>query len=156
MFDMSLGEMLVIAVLVLVFFDADQLPDLMRKFGRIYGQVRGASDDLRRAFNVEVAKVDSEKRRAELERRREELKRLRPAPRADQAGGDPANDAVMRPDPMAALRAARQGSAAAAMPLPAPDLPSADALPADAALPANTALPTASPVAAPPPAEEAP
>lgn len=146
---MSLGEMLVIAVLVLVFFDADQLPDLMRKFGRIYGQVRGASDDLRRAFNVEVAKVDAEKRRAELERRREELKRLRPAPRPDPAGADPANDAVMRPDPVAALRAARQGAVAAAIPAAAPDLPP-DAAPAPEA--ANGTLP----VAAPPPAEEAP
>lgn len=103
MFYPSLGEMLVIAVLVLVFFDADQLPDLMRKFGRIYGQVRGASDDLRRAFNVEVAKVDSDKRRADLERRREELKKLRPAPRPDEAAEPP----VMRPDPTAALRASR-------------------------------------------------
>jgi sec-independent protein translocase protein TatB len=83
-FDMSLGEMLVIGVLVLVFFEPDQLPDLMRQAGRMYGKIKGASDDLRRAFNAEVARVDSERRREELQRRRDELarRRVQPAPDA--------------------------------------------------------------------------
>lgn len=100
MFDMSLGEMLVIGVLVLVFFSPEQLPDLMRHAGRLYGQVRGASDDLRRAFNAEVARVDADRRRDELQRRREEMQRRRAE--AGEAESPPrrptaAPDAVPRP-----------------------------------------------------------
>lgn len=93
MFDMSLGEMLVIGVLVLVFFSPEQLPDLMRQAGRWYGKVRGASDDLRRAFNTEVARVEADRRREELLRRREELARRR----AQAEAPGPAPDAVSRP-----------------------------------------------------------
>ncbi len=84
MFDMSMGEMLVIGVLVLVFFQPEQLPDVMRHAGRLYGKVKGASDDLRRTFNAEVARVDSDRRREELQRRRDELarRRVQPAPEA--------------------------------------------------------------------------
>lgn len=100
MFDLSLGEMLVIGILVLVFFDADQLPELMRKAGRIYGQIRGASDDLRRAFNAEVARVDAERRRDEMQRRREELMRARQATKL--ASVEPEGDAVPRAPPRSA------------------------------------------------------
>lgn len=85
MFDMSLGEMMVIAVLILVFFQPDQLPELMRTAGRWYGKLKGASDDLRRAFNTEVARVEADKRREDLERRRAEIARRRVQADADAA-----------------------------------------------------------------------
>jgi len=91
-FDMSLGEMLVIGVIVLVVFKPEQLPEVMRHAGRLYGKVKGASDDLRRAFNTEVARVESERRRDELQRRREELQKRRLEPAADavaRAGAAP-------------------------------------------------------------------
>lgn len=117
MFDMSLGEMAVIAVLVLIFFDADQLPELMRKAGRIYGQVRSASDDLRRAFNTEVARVDADKRREELERRRQEVARIRAANRPTVAPDAAAEEVISRPDPAQAARSARSAGAAADAPM---------------------------------------
>lgn len=40
--------------------------------GRYYGKVRRMSDDLRRAFNAEVARSEGDRRRAELEARRKE------------------------------------------------------------------------------------
>lgn len=90
---MSLGEMLVIGVLVLVFFRPEQLPDLMRHAGRLYGKVRGASDDLRRAFNTEVARVDADRRREELLRRREELARRRAEPSPETVSRPPLREA---------------------------------------------------------------
>jgi sec-independent protein translocase protein TatB len=86
-FDLGLGEMLVIAVLVIVFVGPDGLPDLMRVLGRFYGQMRRASDDLRRTFNAEVARVDADKRRDELRQRRLERERARAA--ASDAAGEP-------------------------------------------------------------------
>lgn len=118
MFDMSMGEMLVIGVLVLVFFEPDQLPELMRQAGRLYGKVKGASDDLRRTFNAEVARVDADRRREELLRRREELARRRV-----QA----APDAVMRPSEVPP--AAPAGPATTPPPSDTP--PAADAAPGE-------------------------
>src|SRR4051812_40493768 len=59
-FDVGLQEMVLIAVIVILFVPADEIPDLMRTLGRYYAKIRRASDDLRRAFNAEVARVDSE------------------------------------------------------------------------------------------------
>lgn len=92
MFDLGLGEMLVIAVLVIVFVGPDGLPDLMRVLGRFYGQMRRASDDLRRTFNAEVARVDSDRRRDELRQRRLERERARAA--AAEADGTPLDGAA--------------------------------------------------------------
>ena len=118
MFDLSLGEIGVIALLVLVFFDADQLPGLMRQAGRIYAKVRGASDELRRAFNVEVARAEAETRREQMERRRENAARNReaePRPIPSHLPARPAPDtAVARPArgvPPAAPVAASEPSA---------------------------------------------
>lgn len=77
LFDLSLGELLMIAVLAIVFIGPDDLPKMMRLAGRYYAKIRRASDDLRRAFNAEVAKVEAEERRDEMRRRREEMERRR-------------------------------------------------------------------------------
>ncbi len=83
MFDIGLQEMLVIAVLVVLFFPPDDLPELFRMAGRAYAKARRASDDLRRAFNAEVARVENEQRMEDVRRRRETAQRAR-----DAAGGD--------------------------------------------------------------------
>ncbi len=77
MFGLGFQEMVVIAVLVLMFFPADDLPELMRTAGRWYARMRRASDELRRAFNAEVARAESEYRLDELRSRREAAARAR-------------------------------------------------------------------------------
>lgn len=77
LFDLSLGELLMIGVLAIVFIGPDDLPKMMRLAGRYYAKIRRASDDLRRAFNAEVAKVEAEERREEMRRRREEMEKRR-------------------------------------------------------------------------------
>jgi sec-independent protein translocase protein TatB len=104
LFDIGLQEMLVIAVLVVLFFPPDDLPALFRMAGRGYAKMRRASDDLRRAFNAEVARVENEQRMEDVRRRREAAQRAR-----DAAGGDaplgpampPAgdDDRTIAPDP---------------------------------------------------------
>lgn len=71
--NIGLGELLVVGVLVLVFVGPDRLPELMRFLGKHYGRLRRASDDLRRAFQMEVDKQDADRRAEEIRRRREEL-----------------------------------------------------------------------------------
>jgi sec-independent protein translocase protein TatB len=73
MANLGMTEMLVIFVMVVVFVGPDDLPKMMKFLGRTYGKVRRASDELRRAFTLEVDKVDAEHRATEIRRRREEL-----------------------------------------------------------------------------------
>ncbi len=101
MFQLGFQELLTIGVLVLLFFPAEDLPGLFRTAGRWYAQIRRASDDLRRAFNSEVARVESEERLDELRKRREaqalaraeakaKAEAARAAVPAPDAAGDPA------------------------------------------------------------------
>lgn len=70
MFDFGFSEMMVVAVLVLVFVGPDRIPEMMSVAGRYYAKARRASDELRRAFNTEVARYETEYRRQDFERRR--------------------------------------------------------------------------------------
>ena len=83
MLNIGMAELMVIGVLVIVFVGPDDLPELMRWLGRGYGKLRRASDDLRRAFQLEVDKVDAEARAEEIERRRAEMQARREARRAE-------------------------------------------------------------------------
>lgn len=127
MFGLSLSEIAVIALLILVVFDVEQLPGLMRQAGRMYAKVKGASDDLRRAFNVEVARAEADQRREDLLKRRDEAVKLRNSRPAVPARPPP-DDVVMRLSRVDATP-------------PTPDAPAPDASP--------TATPEAAPDAAP-------
>lgn len=104
MFDIGLQEFLVIGILVLLFFPPDDLPTLFRQAGRVYAKVRGASDDLRRAFNAEVARAEADMRLDDLRQRREAALATRtdaanipvttPTPSHDAAMTQPATDAL--------------------------------------------------------------
>jgi len=66
-------ELAVIAVLVIVVVGPDRMPEMMRYVGKQYGRLRRASDELRRAFQLEVDRVDADRRAVEIRTRREEL-----------------------------------------------------------------------------------
>ncbi len=80
-------ELAVIAVLVIVFVGPDRMPEMMRFVGRQYGRLRRASDELRRAFQLEVDRVDADKRATEIRKRREELLAKRKEARANKQEG---------------------------------------------------------------------
>ncbi len=84
LFDLGLGEILLIGVVILVFVGPDRIPELMSVAGRYYAKLRRLSDDLRRAFNAEVARVEADKRRDELEARRKEAEAKLAAQRAER------------------------------------------------------------------------
>ena len=134
LFDLSLGELLMIAVLAIVFIGPDDLPKMMRLAGRYYAKIRRASDDLRRAFNAEVAKVEAEERREEMRRRREEMERRRAElqAKAQEKAVDPTqiNADVPPPQPVEAAAAATPEATEVPIPRLARHLPTADALPA--------------------------
>jgi sec-independent protein translocase protein TatB len=73
MLGMGLGELLVIGVVLLLVVGPDRLPQFMRTAGRVYGQVRRASDDLRRSFTAEADRVEAEDRFQRLQERRKQV-----------------------------------------------------------------------------------
>ncbi|MBM4368424.1 MAG: hypothetical protein FJ102_19575 [Deltaproteobacteria bacterium] len=70
--------------MILVFVGPDRIPELMSVAGRYYAKLRRLSDDLRRAFNAEVARVEADKRRDELEGRRKDAEAKLAAQRAER------------------------------------------------------------------------
>jgi sec-independent protein translocase protein TatB len=148
-FDLGFGEMLVIAVLVIVFVGPDGLPDMMRVLGRFYAQIRRASDDLRRTFNAEVARVESDRRRDELRQRREarELARAEgrklddAAPVAEDGGQPPLVPAAEDPAHAVFPADPRLPPDAAPRALPRPPV-SGGAVPRPNGLPVRAAQPT--------------
>lgn len=73
MFGIGPMELIVIAVVAMLFIGPDKLPDLMRKFGKIFVQVRRQANEVRSGFNDVIHEAE---RDFELERIRELQKKL--------------------------------------------------------------------------------
>jgi Sec-independent protein translocase protein TatA len=56
----SIGETLIIAVAIVVLFGPRRLPELLRKAGRIFGELRKTSEEFKRQI-MELDKVPPEK-----------------------------------------------------------------------------------------------
>jgi Tat protein translocase TatB subunit len=72
MLGLGLGEILFIALVVLVVVGPDRLPHFMRTAGRVYGQFRRAADEMRRAMVLEADRQDADERYSKLQKRREQ------------------------------------------------------------------------------------
>ncbi len=73
MFGIGPMELIVIAIVAMLFIGPDKLPDLMRKFGKIFVQVRRQANEVRSSFNDVIHEAE---RDFELERIRELQKKL--------------------------------------------------------------------------------
>lgn len=77
MFGVGLPELIVIAVIALLIFGPDKLPELTQKFGRFAGQTRKMSDSVRREFYNAVY-TPAEQFRRDLEKGTRELLTAKP------------------------------------------------------------------------------
>lgn len=73
MFGIGPMELIVIAIVAMVFIGPEKLPDIMRKFGKIFVQVRRQANEVRTSFNEVIHDAERE---FELERIRELQKKL--------------------------------------------------------------------------------
>ncbi|WP_141735491.1 Sec-independent protein translocase protein TatB [Oligoflexus tunisiensis] len=73
MFGIGPMELIVIAIVAMLFIGPDKLPDLMRKFGKVFVQVRRQANEVRSGFNDVIHEAERE---FELERIRELQKKL--------------------------------------------------------------------------------
>ncbi len=143
MLNIGLSEMLVIAILAIVFIGPDDLPEMMRFLGRQYAKLRRASDELRNAFQIEVDRSDAEKRAEEIRKRREELLAKRKTLAEQTLTAPRPTQAEQAPDLMVATPPAVEPAASAA---PAPDIfPRGPALDQDEDAPAPRRPPVEAP-----------
>lgn len=98
MLGLGMGEMLIVAVVVLLVVGPDNLPQFARSAGKMYGQLRRTADDLRRSLVLEADRQDAEDRYQQLQERRRQAEEQRRkaeeanpgvAPQAEYAPGAP-------------------------------------------------------------------
>lgn len=77
MLGLGMGEMLIVAVVVLLVVGPDNLPQFARSAGKFYGQLRRTADDLRRSLVLEADRQDAEDRYQKLQERRRQAEEQR-------------------------------------------------------------------------------
>lgn len=95
---LDFAEILLVAVLALIFVGPERLPELARTLGKLYGQFRRQADELRRMLTLEADRMDEEQRLKQLIARRRAAEEAR---RRAQAAGE-ATRAQQQPDEAAA------------------------------------------------------
>jgi Tat protein translocase TatB subunit len=126
MFNMGLGEILVVVAVALVFVGPAKLPEIARTVGRGLGRLRRASDEVRDTIQSEINSLERE----EIKKKIEADKTAAVGP---YSGADP-DIQEAAPQPVAASNAISQaGAAPEAAPQPAPiqDEPEAPATDTD-------------------------
>ena len=72
MLGLGPGEIILVAIVVVVVVGPDRLPQFMRGAGKLYSQFRRAADEMRRSLVLEADRQDAEKRYEEMQKRRVE------------------------------------------------------------------------------------
>jgi TatA/E family protein of Tat protein translocase len=74
--DISSGELLLILIAVFLVFGPSKLPEVARKIGKLYSELKKASDNLSKEFNQETAslKAELEDARQTIARQTDEIK----------------------------------------------------------------------------------
>ena len=90
MLNLGFSEIVLIVILAIVVVGPDDIPKMMRVLGQQYGRIQKMSNELRRAFMMEVNREENERRAEELRVRREEARKraeeLRARAQAQQPG----------------------------------------------------------------------
>lgn len=58
MFNIGAGEMILIALVLLIAVGPEQLPGVIRRTGKVVGQLKTMSDNLRRDFNASLDEIE--------------------------------------------------------------------------------------------------
>lgn len=95
MLGIGIGELMVIALVALIFVGPERLPKVMRELGRQYGKLRRAADELRRAFVLEADRQDADQRYEKLQERRQKAAEIRRKAQEDAGEGTVSQDELL-------------------------------------------------------------
>lgn len=101
MLNLGFSEIALIVILAIVVVGPEDIPKMMRVLGQQYGRLMRASNELRRAFMMEVNREENEKRAEELRQRREEARKRAEELRARALAQKPGQDEGGLPRPPA-------------------------------------------------------
>ena len=79
MFGIGFSELVVIAVVALIFVGPKRLPEVMKQAGKFFVHIRRTANDVRGTFDQVVKEAEEELRREEAERLRTMLAAAKPA-----------------------------------------------------------------------------
>jgi len=99
MLGLGVGEILVIAAIVLIVVGPERLPEMMRAAGKGYAQLRRAAEDLRRSFVMEADRMEAEERLKDLEKRRSDAAEARKQALESAGPGAVAQEQRIAPPP---------------------------------------------------------
>ena len=119
MLGFGMGEILIIAVVVLIVVGPDKLPQFARSAGRLYGQVRRTADEMRRALVLEADRQDADERYRLMRERRARAEAERAAAEAANPGVSAQDEhlpGAPAPEAEGALEGGAEGGAVADQP----------------------------------------
>jgi sec-independent protein translocase protein TatB len=119
MLGLGIGELLVIAVVVLVVIPPSQIPKFMRTAGQYYGQIRRMAEEMRRSLVLEADRQDAEERYQKMMERRRKAEADREAAAAANPGVTAQAHPFETPDPPSSGTA--EGASSVMAPFPAED-----------------------------------
>lgn len=82
--ELSIGEMLMIALVIVVLFGPDKLPSIARDLGQGLRKMRGAVDDIKTEIMKETENPVSEIKK-EIEKVKDQVKNYDPTPEIERA-----------------------------------------------------------------------
>ena len=96
---LSLGplEIMLIVALALIFLGPERLPEVARQVGKVVGQVRRTTDDLKRTLDAEIRDEERERRLADYRERQAAAKARREASLAAPDPAPPEAEAQVTP-----------------------------------------------------------
>lgn len=97
MFGIGFFELVVIAVVALIFIGPQRLPEFMKQAGRIFVQVRRTANDVRSTFDHVIRDAEAEIRREEVEAMRAKIAATSPTPTAHVPAAHPQDVHLIEP-----------------------------------------------------------
>ncbi|NRA63537.1 MAG: twin-arginine translocase TatA/TatE family subunit [Pseudobacteriovorax sp.] len=92
MFGIGPMELIVIAVVAIVFIGPQRLPEAMKKFGKLFVQVRRQTQDIRSGFNDVVRDAERELELEKIKGLKDQLEKVKPVNMVEHAVKSAIND----------------------------------------------------------------
>lgn len=122
MFGIGFTELVVIAIVALIFVGPKRLPEVMKQAGKLFVHVRRTANDVKGTFDQVVKEAEDEVRKAEADEMRQLMSGVKPATKVEaiEAGTVEGSHAMVADHPLADHPLDQPGEAVAPKPAAEP------------------------------------